>query len=266
MTAVFMREPSQCRTDRWRRLRRRLVPALATVALAASTAAGAAAWPAFLAPPDAYSPGEVATIRRAWTTPTLHRTVEGPAAPMPLASYQALVDAPDLTAAAARHLGVAGYEVRMLAPGWYEADDHEGAHGVYRVVGRGDGRRVTLSWGSRRGPWLGTISGSALSVMQFEAHGQQTFQRLDVYVVIDNAVLAGLARSLVPIFGHIADRKLTHGFAVSAKVAAWASDRPEEFCAWLREQPLDAARRGHLIAALPRCAPGDDQAARSLTR
>ena len=239
---------------------------VALIVLGASTAASAAAWPAFLAPPAAYSPGEVAAIRRAWTAPTLHRTVEGPAAPMPLASYLALVDGPDVIAAAARHLGIADYEVRLIAPEWYEADDHEGAQGVYRVVEHRDGRRVTLSWGRRHGSWLGTISGSALSVMRFEAHGRHTLQRLDTYVVIDNAIVAGLARSLIAIFGHIADRKLAHGFAVSAKVAAWAGDRPDEFCAWLADLPLEAERRSRLLAALSACAPDGTQTARSVAR
>jgi hypothetical protein len=32
-----------------------------------------------------------------------------------------------------------------LGAGWYEADDHEGARGVYHVLARTDGQRVTLS-------------------------------------------------------------------------------------------------------------------------
>lgn len=254
--------------DRWRRVRHHVVPTLAPLVLAASVTG--AAWPDFLAPPAAYSTTEVATVRRAWLSPTLHRGVEGPPAPMPLASYLALVDAPDVTAAAARHLGLAQYEVRMIGPDRYEADDHDGAHGVYRVIERRDGppvaMRVTLSWGRRRGPLLGTISGSALTVMEFEAHGGQTLQRLDTYVVIDNAVVARLARWLVAVFGHLADAKLAHGFAVSAGVAAWARERPDEFCAWLATQPLDPGRRERLHALLGGCVTGAPQPARSVAR
>lgn len=223
--------------------------------------APAADWPGFLPPPEAYAPAEVFAIRRAWTDPTLHRVVEGPPASMPLASYLVLVDAPELTAAAARHLGIARYEVREVAPDWYEADDHDGSHGVYHVLVREDGRRVTLSWGSRRSALLGTIRGSALTAVEFLADGERTRQRLDTYVVIDNIVAAGLARALVVIFGHVADRKLAHGFEVTAKVAAWASEHPDEFCAWAAAQPADHARGRRVSATLPPCVDGGHPAA-----
>jgi hypothetical protein len=224
------------------------------IALAA-TASGAA-WPGFLPPPATYSSAEVFTIQRAWGAPTLHREVDGPPAPMPLAAYLVLVDAPELTAAAARHLGIAGYDVHEIAPDWYEADDHDGSRGVYRVLAREAGRRVTLSWGSRRSALLGTISGSALTVLEFSPQDGRTLQRLDTYVVIDNAVAAGLARALVAVFGHVADRKLAHGFEVTAKVAGWASGHPDEFCAWAAAQPADLMRGRRLSATLPPCVGG----------
>ena len=266
IVAIFMsKRPVQCRTDSSWRVGRHVVPVVAPILLAAS-GVGHVTWPVFLPPPATYSPAEVSAVQRAWEAPTLHRAVEGPPAPMPLASYLALVDAPDLTAAAARHLGIAQYDVRKIGPDWYEAADDDGAHGVYRVLVREGNRRVTLSWGSRHGALLGTISGSALTVMQFEARGNQTRQRLDTYVVIDNVVAAGLARVLVGAFGHVADRKLVHGFAVTAKVAAWASERPEEFCAWADTQPSDGEQRERLLATLPACADRDGQPARSVAR
>jgi hypothetical protein len=184
---------------------------------------------------------------------------------MPLSSYLALIDEPEVIAAAARHLGLAEYTVRELGEDWYAADDNDGAQGTYLVLDRLGGRRVTVSWGERRGGILGTIRGSALSIMQFEPRGDETLQYLDVYVVIDNAVAAQLARSLVAIFGRLADRKLVEGFTVSAKIAAWAKDRPEEFCAWLARQPLDGVRRGRLSAALCAAAP-PSQPARAVAR
>jgi len=248
------------RYARWRWIAPALLLTLPATGLAARH------WPSFLAPADTFSPSEAWTIEHTWSDPTLHRSVEGPRAPMPLAAYLALVDTPDLTASAARHLGLARYEVHPLGAGWYEADDHEGAHGVYHVLVREDGRRVTLSWGRRSGSLLGTIGGSALTVMHFEADGEDTRQRLETFVVIDNAVAAGLARTLIAIFGNIADRKLAHGFAVTAKVAAWAREHPDDFCAWLAAEPVDDDRRDHLRAGLHECEAIAPQAARSLAR
>ena len=225
---------------------------MASLAVAASASAGDS-WPTFLPPPSRYSPDEVAAVEKAWKAPTLHRSITGPPAPMPFEAYLALVDAPELTAAAARHLRIAQYEIRKIGPDWYEADDHDGSHGFYRVLVRQDGRRVTMSWGSRHGPLLGTIRGSALTLLEFEAHGDQTLQRLETYVVIDNLIAARLARLLLATFGPVADRKLAHGFEVTARVAAWATERPGEFCAWVAQQPVDSDRRHHLLASLAAC-------------
>ena len=222
-----------------------------------AVSATAADWPEFLPPPETLAPDEVSAIRKVWTAPTLHRRVSGPPAPMPLPSYLALIDSPELTAAAVRHLGVGHYDVREIGPDWYAADDHDGSRGVYHMLVRGDGRRVTLSWGSRQSALLGTVSGSALTVLTFAAEGDRTLQQLDTYVVIDNTVAAGLARALVAVFGHIADRKLAHGFEMTAKVAAWARERPDQFCAWLVAQPLHTSSQlcseeDHPVASLAR--------------
>lgn len=73
---------------------------------------------------------------------------------------------------------------------------------------------------------------------------------------------AGLARTLVAVFGGIADRKLAQGFAVTARVAAWVREHPDAFCTWLAAQPLEDDRRERL----DECVPAAPQAARSLAR
>ena len=153
--------------------------------------------------------------------------------------YAAITD--ELVAAAARHLGIGHYDVREIGPDWYAADDHDGSRGVYHMLSRDDHRRVTLSWGARQSALLGTVSGSALTVLTFTAEGDRTLQRLETYVVIDNAVAAGLARALVALFGHIADRKLARGFEMTARVASWAREHPDQFCVWLAAQPAHLA-------------------------
>lgn len=196
----------------------------------------------------------VAAVERVFRDLTLSRTVEGRAARVPFESYVVFVDAPDVTAAAARFRRLARYEVQALGEDWYRADDRAGARGLYRVLLRDRTRRVILSWGEHTGSLLGTISGSALTLLELDPRDGQVGQRITVYVQIDQAFAAALARLLVVVFGGIADRKLTEGFTVAARVAEWAVEHPGEFCPWLRaETSLDPARRERVLAAVPGC-------------
>jgi hypothetical protein len=223
------------------------------MAVVGVTQAGPSAWPPFLPPPASFAPTVAADVERIWTDPTLRRSVNGERVAVPRRVYLLFVDAPDVTAAAAQHLKLARYEVRPLGDGAYEADDHEGARGVYRVLLRDDGRRVVLSRGRHTGAILKRIAGSALALMDFEADGDATRPRLTAYVVIDDRVAATLARLLMGMFGHLADAKLRESFRVTGRVAAWAYERPEEFCGWLEASAIAQARRRPLLAALPAC-------------
>jgi hypothetical protein len=204
-------------------------------------------------------------IARAWTDPTFTRTVEGEPVPVPLGTYLKFVDAPDLTAAAARHFGWAQYEVRRVGSGEYRADDGEGARGAYRVLVQESTRRVVLSWGSHSGAILGTIAGSALTVMDFQDRGGSTEQRLTARVVIDSRMAAAVTRVLVPLFGGVIDRKLTEGFRTTARVADWATRHPREFCRFVVEAPLSGGRREQWIESSG-CAGTDVGAADHVTR
>jgi hypothetical protein len=196
-----------------------------------------------------------ASVEQLWLAPTLTRTVEGDPARVPFELYLAFVDEPAVTAAAARHLGLARYEVEAIDGGWYRATDNDGASGVWRVLAREPTRRVVLSRGEHSGRLLGHIGGSALTIIELESHGDRVRPKLTARVYIDNRVAAALARVLIAVFGHLADHKLTEGFRVTAGVAAWAAEQPQEFCAWLAEAPLPATRRARLldvVSASPR--------------
>ncbi len=138
-----------------------------------------------------------ATVESTWQPATFSRTVHGRPVPVPLPLYGALVDAPDITAAAARLRGFARDDVRVVANDWYEAEDHCGASGYYRVLERDTGHRVLLSWGEHRSGWLGTVKGSALTVLTLEQQSSAVNVRLTAYVRIENPVAAALARVLV---------------------------------------------------------------------
>lgn len=253
-TAELLR---QCRTH-WARVKAKnpslaLVLILLTV-LAVDGGEPREPWPPFLGPRETYPVEVVAAVDRLWKDTTLHRIVRGRPAPVPPAVWMIFADTPELTADAARHLRLARYEVEPLDMDTYRATDNEGARGLYRVLARLPGRRVILSWGTHRSWLLGTVSGSALSVLDFHAGPDGIEPTLAAYVKIDNAVLAHLARVLITLFGALADRKLAEGFTVTRGVAEWAVAQRHEFCEWLGQEPLPADRRERVLAVFPECA------------
>jgi hypothetical protein len=233
--------------------------AAATLLLTVSTAAAdmpARPWPPILGPREAFSPELSATIERVWLEPTLRRTVNGPVAHVPPRVYLAFVDTPDVTAAAARFRKLASYEVQVLGDERYRGDDGDGARGITQVLRREGQQRVILSQGEHTSRFLGTISGSALSVLDLEQRVDSVEPVLTAYVHIDDRVAAALARALIPSFGFLADRKLAEGLRITAVVAEWAIDPSGGFCEWLAAEPIPAARRARVMAALPACARG----------
>jgi len=266
LSRTSLDDPSQCDTFRPRRKKKNRW--LAVVLVLASTGpagvhAPEPAWPPFLGPRDTFGADVVAAVDRIWLDPTLSRTVRGRPARVPFDLYVALVDLPEVTAAAGRVLGLVRYEVEPLDDDWYRATDNDGSRGVYRVLVREPKRRVMLSWGEHSGSILGTIHGSALTVLDFVPTPEGVEPSLTAHVRIDNSFAAGLARVLVAVFGYVADRKLSEGFTVTARVAEWAMERPAEFCRWLDRQPVAPARRERLLAILSTCTAQRSQAARS---
>ena len=210
-------------------------------------------WPPFLRARDGYPAPLASAIERLWTDATFTRTVIAEPAAVPLSFYLRFIDAPDVTAAAARHLGLTTYHVRILGDDFYEADDgHGGARGEYRVLERGAGRRMLLSWGSHRGSLLGTVSGSALTQLEFADDGGRATQRLTVNAIIDQGLAATLTRPVLFLFGGFVDRKLNEAFRTAAGVAGWADARPDEFCAWL-DGAVARERRAELRDVFEEC-------------
>jgi hypothetical protein len=180
--------------------------------------------------------------------------INGPSARVPLDVYVTFVDLPEVTAAAARFRGIRSYEMHALDDDRYWGDDGDGARFVARVLRREPRRRVFLFQGQHMSPFLGTISGSALTVLDLEPQDGEIRPHLTAYVSIANRGAATLARALVPTFGFIADRKLGEGLRVTSAVAEWAVDRSGGFCDWLEHEPIPPVQRDRISAALPTCA------------
>lgn len=215
-------------------------------------------FPPFLPEPERL-PAEIrAEVTAVWTRYTLTRAVSGQPARAPLDVFRLFVDLPEVTAAAARHLGLAKYRVRQLAPDFYEADDGDGAGGHYRVLVHDPDRRILLTWGSHRSGILGRITGASLTLLTFApetgADGSpQVAQRVETFVRIDNRVAAYLARILLPLFSGYADRKIAETFNVTARVSAWAHEDATAFCHWLGSQSEGARYRNEFARVLAPC-------------
>ena len=118
-----------------------------------------------------------------------------------------------------------------------------------------------LSWGTHRGSISGTVGGSALTRLEFAEDRGRTTQRLAVNVIIGNGVVAGITRTVLPLFGWFVDRKLAEGFRTAAAAAAWAHANTTEVYAWLRGA-FTADRRAELRQVFSECAgrlPTDDR-------
>lgn len=226
------------------------------VALSAAVTAWATAvrdWPPFLRGSGEYPPDIAETIGRLWLAPTFTRTVTAEAASVPLAVFLKFVDAPDVTADLARHLGLTTYDVTVLGGDWYEAGDGNRTHGVYHVLMRDGARRVILSWGTHRSTIVGAIGGSALTRLELADQDGRTAQRLVVNVIVDNALAAGVTRPILLLFGWLVDRKLAEAFRTATAAAQWAHEHPADFCAWL-DSAVAADRRVELRDAFGQCA------------
>lgn len=221
-----------------------------------SPGAGARDWPPFLRARSEYPADLANTVKRLWIDPTFTRTVSAEPVPVPLASYLRFVDVPDVTAAAARHLGLTTYDVRALGAEWYEADDGNRTRGVYRVLARDGGQRVVVSWGTHHGSILGTIGGSALTRLEFADERGRATPRLVVNAIIDNGLVAGMTRPILLLFGWFVDRKLGEAFRTAATVAVWAHEDPREFCAWLGTT-FAGDRRANIVEVFGECAPAE---------
>src|SRR5262249_27571710 len=230
-----------------------IAAAMALLGLASISGACGTQWPPLLGSREAFSPEVSTAVERVWLEPTLSRTIKGPSARVPLDVYVAFVDTPEVTGAAARFRRIQSYDIHALDEDRYWGDDGDGARFLAHVLRREPRRRVLLTQGQQISPVLGTISGSALSVLDLETQEGQITPRLTAYVHIATRGAAAFARALVPAFAFIADRKFGEGLRVTAAVAEWAVDRTGGFCDWLAHEPIPPVQRDRIQSTLPRC-------------
>ncbi len=211
---------------------------LCLVAWSAAVASDAR-WPPFLPARDAVP--DAAVVERVWTGETFRRVITPPPVAVPLGLYGALIDAPDVVAAAATRLGIATETVAPLPDGSWEIRSTKGSRAVYRVLLRAPDRRVVLSHGHVI--VLGfQVPGAVLGVLDLREQGTGVEQHLTAHARIEHAAWALLARFLLALLPSLADAELARGFRITAAVATWAGTERDAFCAWLASAGFDAPR------------------------
>lgn len=189
---------------------RRSAPSRMAILLAAAFlfAATTGALPA--APPPVEQ--QVREIRE---HPLLVHTVSGVRVKSGLPLYEFLLAHPDITAALARALGAATYQVSPDGENGYHGRDGKGAQGHFMLVEQGEGRRVFFARGSYKKPLLPTIRGRIVLVLEYRTNGAEEAgieNRVQGFVQIDTPIVGTLAKIARPLVKRSLDKKVHHLF------------------------------------------------------
>ena len=204
-----------------------------------SLAADDSRWPPFLPARD--SVPDAALVEHVWGHETFRRTLSPPPLDVPLVLYAALIDAPDVLAAAAARRGLSTETAARRADGSYEFRSPKGSRAVYRVLVSEPDRRVVLSHGHLVVVGL-KVAGSVLGVLELQDREEGLRQRLTVHARLDNTVWAFLMKFLLALMPALADEQLSRGFRIAGAIATWARHDRDEFCAWLGGSGIEAPR------------------------
>lgn len=207
------------------------------------------AWPPFL--PHSGDKRSDDTVEQMWKKRTFERKLSPAPISVPMDLYAALINAPEIVAAAANHLRMTVATLDVVADRTYEWRSPDGSQALLRVLLSEPTRQVTLSQGQLVVHGL-TIRGSVLGNLTLSSGEGGVQQQLATYVRIDNAILAWLTKALLPLMPRTVDAELSRGFEITGAVARWAWKDREEFCRW-QETSRFAPERVKLIAGAARC-------------
>jgi hypothetical protein len=216
------------------------------LALASSPEAGDARWPPFLPPRDSLS--EASLVEQVWVNKTFQRSFSAPPLNVPMTLYAALIDSPDVVAAAAIQLGIANDTAERQVDGSYELRSSDGSRARYRVLVSEANRRVVFSHGHVVILRL-SVKGSVLGILDLHNHGDGIHQLLTVHAHVENTAWALLTKLILALLPSLADEELGRGFRIARDVATWALRDRGEFCAWLIDSRLESAN----VAAAASC-------------
>lgn len=204
-------------------------------------------------------------VREIRDRPLLAHTVSGLRVKSSLPLYEFLLSRPDITAALARALGAARYQVSPDGENGYRGADGKGAKGHFVLVERGEGRRVYFVQGTYDKPLLPTIAGRLVLVVEYRTNGPEdpgVENRVQGFVRIDTPIVGTLAKLARPLVRRAMDRKVQHLFEKVARLLDAASADPSEALRRLAEDgpraPQDLETLRQLLEAehARRAAPG----------
>lgn len=163
------------------------------------------------------------------------------------AVFDFFFDHPDFAANVARVLREGKYRVWRTAAG-YEADDGRGAHGFFKPIITDGDRRVFYLEGRYDRPFLPTISGRLVLVVETVHRTNPSGTtyaetRVAGFLRLDNAVLESLARVVVPLSRSLMDRRIRRFFRHVERVSQRAYDDPEGLAEALAQHPDLSAER-----------------------
>jgi hypothetical protein len=198
-------------------------------------------WPPFLPAPSQVPKADL--VQEVWENVTFQREVAAPVLNAPLPVYESIVDAPDVLAAAANHLGLTD-ESAVLAPdGGFNLASPDGSAASYRVLFHESQRTVILSQGTLVVSGL-QVKAVVLGELKISSSNELIRQDLRVFVQVKNPLLSWFARFAVLILPAIADGELSRGFWLTHEVTTWAVRDPAGFCMWLSSRPSTVRTQG----------------------
>jgi hypothetical protein len=152
------------------------------------------------------------------------------------AVFEYLLDHMELTSALAQSLGMIRYRAWRDELGRLHADDREGAAGFLLTVHAGEGKRVFYIDGAQRG--LFTVRGRGVAVLEYKQVDAETMEYTGaVFVRVDNAVLAALARVFAIFLQGTVDRHFRHVVRHPVRIAERAAREPERLLAHVAALP-----------------------------
>jgi hypothetical protein len=206
-------------------------------------------WPPFL--PHSADKRSDDLVAQMWQKRTFERKLNPAPVSVPMDLYVALINAPEVVAAAANHLGMTTSTLNAVADRTYEWRSQEGSRALLRVLLSEPTQQVTLSQAQLVVHGI-TIRGSVLGHLKLSSVEGGVHQELATYVRIDSAILAWLTKAFLPLMPRTVDAELSRGFEITGAVARWAWQDREEFCHW-QETSRFAPERVKLIADTARC-------------
>ena len=170
-----------------------------------------------------------------------------------------LLDRPALAATLARHLypPLERYHVKPQEDGTYEVNDLGSLRGSFRLVARGENRRVYLVQGEFRSlAHILKLSGGMVFTLEFRELPQEGGASLDIvpqlYLRLDNIVAHGLLKVLSPLLNGIIDRRVSNLTAAAQIVVERMTRDPaglyREMRSWADVTPgeMEEYRQGFL--------------------